>query len=103
MRLLLFLLFLLIAFAPMVAVATPTCQDGQCTFSPNYAQAKADLTAGHPVLATARRSAGFVGKAVAKPVKLIKNAVAKVRSRKHKPVIRAVAAVLHRRRCRNCD
>ena len=94
-RWMLFLLFMLSACAPMVAVATPTCQDGQCTFSPNYAQAKADLTAGHPVLATVRRSVGVVGKAVAAPVRVV---VKIVKAKPARKLLRAVAKIRPARR-----
>lgn len=70
--------------------------------------AHVDLTAEHPVIATARRSAGFVGRAVAAPAKLIGRTLRAVKNRNRKPVLKAAAAVgrlggrliCPRRRCR---
>ena len=101
MRCFLFLLcFMLIAVVPIVATAGDCSMcpivNGACTIESTVsAEVAIASTAGHPVLAVARRSVGTVGKAVAVPVRIIKN-VASIRPAR--TALKAVAKIKPARR-----
>ena len=111
MKGLLYLLcFLLIAVVP-IAVTAGDCDkcplNGICTIEvPVSAEVAAPAIAGHPVLATARRSVGVVGKVAAVPVRLVGKIVKAKPARKiakaitkAKPARRVAALILPRKRC----
>ncbi len=76
-----------------VAAPAPACPDGKCTYqSPGLVTVQVSAEVAGVAAEVARRSVGVVRAVARAPGKI----VAVVRSREHKPVLKAVGAVKHR-------